>query len=52
MSKSSVKKTSFSDLVIQKSVELYGFNPEKKSDENLNWMKEHGYIGKNTKRHR
>jgi hypothetical protein len=39
------KKTS-SDLVIEKSVELFGFTPEEKSDENIKWMREHGYLSK------
>ena len=36
-------KKSSTDLVIEKSVELYGFTPNEKSDENLKWMREHGY---------
>jgi len=34
---------SSTDLVIEKSVELYGFTPNEKSDENLKWMRENGY---------
>jgi len=34
---------SSTDLVIEKSVELYGFTPNEKSDENLKWMREQGY---------
>ena len=36
-------KKSSTDLVIEKSVELYGFTPNEKSDENLKWMRENGY---------
>ena len=38
-----IRKKTSSDLVIDKSVELFGFTPEEKSDENLKWMREHGY---------
>ena len=36
-------KKQVSDLVIEKSVELFGFTPDEKSDKNLKWMQEHGY---------
>ena len=37
-------KKHVSDLVIEKSVELFGFTPEEKSDRNRKWMQEHGYL--------
>jgi hypothetical protein len=48
MSELSEKRTekSFSDRVIEKSVELFGFTPDEKSDKNLEWMREHGYLVK------
>jgi hypothetical protein len=36
-------KKRFSDMVIKKSVELFGFTPDEKSDNNLKWMLENGY---------
>ena len=32
------------DLVIKRSKELYGYTPEEKSDENIEWMLRNGYI--------
>ncbi len=32
------------DLVIQRSKELYGYTPEEKSDENMDWMLQNGYV--------
>jgi len=46
------KKMVLADLVIKKSVELFGFTPEEKSDENLKWMQENGYFRKKANRHR
>ena len=43
-------KKSFTDLVIEKSVSLFGFTPDEKSDENLKWMRENGYLIKQVKR--
>jgi len=43
-------KKSSTDLVIEKSVELYGFTPNEKSDENLKWMLENGYLIKQVQR--
>jgi len=40
------KEKSFSDRVIEKSVELFGYTPDEKSDKNLEWMREHGYLVK------
>ena len=37
------KVKGLTDLVIEKSVELYGFTPSEKSEENLKWMLENGY---------
>jgi len=38
------------DLVIKRSKELFGFTPEEKSDENMEWMLRNGYIKE--KRHK
>jgi len=38
-----MKKRS-SDLIIEKSVELFGYTPDEKSDKNWEWMREHGYL--------
>ena len=48
MSWLSEKRTekSFSERVIEKSVELFGFTPDEKSDKNMEWMGEHGYFTK------
>jgi hypothetical protein len=43
-------KGSSTDLVIRRSKELYGYTPEEKSDENMEWMLQNGYIKE--KRHR
>jgi len=45
-------KRGSSDLVIERSVELYGFTPEEKSNENLKWMRMNGYLSKRVKRHK
>ena len=37
------EKKSLTDLIIERSVELYGFTPDERSDENLKWMRENGY---------
>jgi len=37
---------SFTDRVIEKSVELFGFTPDEKSDKNLEWMRQNGYLVK------
>ena len=31
------------DLVIERPVELFGFTPDEKSDENMNWMRKNGF---------
>jgi len=47
------RKKSFSDLVIENSVELFGYTPDEKSDRNLKWMSENGYMKKHKRaRHR
>lgn len=46
------EKKSSTDLVIEKSVELYGFTPDEKSDENLKWMRENGYLIRQAQKHR
>jgi len=38
------------DNVIKRSKELYGYTPEEKSDENMEWMLANGYLQK--KRHK
>ncbi len=40
------------DIVIERSFELMGCTPDEKSDENLKWMIENGYLKRKTKRHR
>ena len=45
-------KRSSTDLVIERSVELYGFTPDEKSDENLEWMRKNGYLSERVKRHK
>jgi len=49
--KSRVQKK-FSDLVVKKSIELFGFTPKEKSDQNLKWMLENGYKLKKKSRSR
>ena len=46
------EKKSLTDLVIGKFIELYGFTPDERSDENLNWMLENGYLSRQAQRHR
>ena len=43
-------KKNSTDQVIKRSKELYGYTPEEKSDENMEWMLQNGYLQK--KRHR
>jgi len=42
----------FTDIVIERSYELLGCTPDEKSDENMKWMIENGYLKKKTKRYR
>jgi len=37
-------KENSTNLVIKRSKELYGYTPEEKSDENMEWMLRNGYI--------
>jgi hypothetical protein len=37
-------KKNSTDRVIKKSMELFGYTPEEKSDENIEWMLRNGYI--------
>ncbi len=37
-------ETNTTDLVIKRSKELYGYTPEEKSDENMEWMLRNGYL--------
>ena len=43
-------KKKLTDLIIEKSVELYGLTPDEISDENLKWMRENGYLNRETQR--
>jgi len=44
-------KKNTTDLIIKRAKELYGYSPEKKSDENMEWMLRNGYLkGKRFKR--
>jgi hypothetical protein len=48
---SSIKtKKRTTDLVIKRSKELYGYTPEEKSNENIKWMLQNGYM--KNKKHR
>ena len=47
---SSGKGKSPTDLLIKRSKELYGYTPDEKSDENIEWMLRNGYLKE--KRHR
>jgi len=44
------EKKSSTDFIIERFVELNGRTPDEMSDENLKWMREHGYRIK--KRHK
>jgi hypothetical protein len=37
-------KKNNTDIVIKKSMELFGYTPEEKSNENIEWMLRNGYI--------
>ena len=37
-------KKNITDLVIKRSKDLYGYTPEEKSDENMEWMLRNGYV--------
>ena len=37
-------KKNISDLLIKRSKDLYGYTPEEKSDENIEWMLRNGYL--------
>jgi hypothetical protein len=39
-------KANSTDQVIKRSKELYGYTPEEKSDENMKWMIQNGYLKK------
>ena len=48
---SELKKKSLTDQVVEQSMDLYGYTPDQKSDENEKWMLQNGYIkSKKTKR--
>ena len=40
------KKKNLNELIIKQSMELYGYTPAEKSDENEKWMLQNGYFGK------
>jgi competence protein ComGC len=40
----SEKGNSSTEKVIKRSKELFGYTPEEKSDENMEWMVKNGYI--------
>lgn len=44
------EKKNSTDNVIKRSKELYGYTPEEKSDQNMEWMLQNGYLKK--KRHK
>lgn len=44
------EKKNSTDNVIKRSKELYGYTPEEKSDQNMEWMLQNGYLQK--KRHK
>lgn len=43
-------KKKITDLLIKRSKDLYGYTPKEKSDENMEWMLQHGYLKE--KRHK
>jgi hypothetical protein len=45
------EKKSLTDLIIERSVELYGFTPAERSDENVKWMLENGYLSRQAQKH-
>ena len=45
-------KKNNTDLVIKRSKELYGYTPEEKSDENIEWMLRNGYIKEKKKKYK
>lgn len=44
-------KKKLTDLIIERSVELYGLTPDEISDENLKWMRDNGYINRENQRY-
>jgi len=46
------EKKSLTDLIIEKSVDIYGFTPNEKSDENLKWMRRNGYSIKSVRKYK
>ena len=44
------REKSVTDLVIERSIELFGCTPDERSDENLKWMRENGYRIKQVRR--
>ena len=45
-------RKSITDLVIERSVEMFGSTPNEKSDENLKWMRAKGYNIKKVHRYK
>jgi hypothetical protein len=46
------KKKSLTDMVIEKSLKLYGLTPNEMSDKNQNWMIDNGYLSKRPQKRR
>jgi hypothetical protein len=46
------KEKSSADKVIKDSINLFGFTPAERSDENQNWMLENGYFNKKPQKRR
>jgi len=44
------REKSVTDLAIERSIEVLGCTFDERSEENLKWMREHGYIIKKSKR--
>lgn len=45
-------KKSLTEKVIEKAVELYDFTPDERSNDNLDWMVENGYMTKQDMEHK
>jgi hypothetical protein len=45
------QEKSLTDLIIERSVELYGYTPDERSDNNVKWMLENGYLNRQPQKH-
>ena len=45
------EEKSITDLIIERFVNVLGYTPDEKSNKNLKWMIENGYLEKKTPRH-